>query len=472
MFNYIKFWMFLQSYQQSPEWPWASNEAQQSLEKPVKNPERADLWNETLKNMSPDNFLKIEKSRRLQYVTAPSVSFDDVSSWKVKDVKFSFTFNWELNKELYLWVTAWQVLPKEVNQVDLWWETYSRTSLSWEFFNSSNERLIIRDWTQINIPKLRSPEEVLQIWKENESKITQYLLSDKTADRALIEMAVEKWIDPKLVSIAFRDIPEDKKTKEFFEQALTDFDRYRWYYNKNLTDKDWNLNPDLAISFLIKVSNWTDSWEQKARDYWISKEKIDDAKSDWQVYMWLKASDIQNADSLKDWDYLRWRKLLENKEFSDKLDKICKNIWANRDDMIKLMMAESWCDSRIINTQSWATWLIQFMPSTAVDLWTTVWKLRAMTAVEQLEYVELYFKKNSNWYDLNSIENLYKVVFFPASLWKSDNWVFWSNSWKLYSNLVASQNPWISKFSTRSDWFIDWLAFGKYVRDHVSKISV
>jgi hypothetical protein len=128
------------------------------------------------------------------------------------------------------------------------------------------------------------------------------------------------------------------------------------------------------------------------------------------------------------------------------------------------MMAESKLDPRIVNKYSNATWLIQFIPSTANWLWTSVWKIRGMTWTQQLDYVEKYFKQNSKWYPLDSIEKLYQVVFYPASLWKWKDYVFW---WEL----VAKQNSVISKFSTRPDWLIDWYAFEKYVKDHVSRIS-
>jgi hypothetical protein len=47
-----------------------------------------------------------------------------------------------------------------------------------------------------------------------------------------------------------------------------------------------------------------------------------------------------------------------------------------------------------------------------------------MSAVDQLDLVEKYFLQLSNGKPLYSLEELYKVVFFPAAVGKSDGWIF------------------------------------------------
>lgn len=70
------------------------------------------------------------------------------------------------------------------------------------------------------------------------------------------------------------------------------------------------------------------------------------------------------------------------------------------------------------NDASGAVGLIQFLPSTAISLGTTVLALSKMSAVEQLTYVEKYLLpykgKMSNLYDV------YLAVFAPAYLGRSD----------------------------------------------------
>lgn len=73
---------------------------------------------------------------------------------------------------------------------------------------------------------------------------------------------------------------------------------------------------------------------------------------------------------------------------------------------------------------SGATGLIQFMPSTAASLGTTVDKLAAMTAEAQLEYVYEYFKPFAG--RLGNLGDVYMAILWPAGVGKSDDYVLWS----------------------------------------------
>lgn len=422
-----------------------------------------------LKTLENKDFLSIPFEKRLQYITANHTDTADVSSWKVKNLEFSFTFDWEFNRELYFKTTAWQVLPQEVWEVSLWGKVFSRAWLEWEFF-SWNERLVIKEWTSIEIWKLRTQDEMEKAMTQNLNKTESFLANNPWVNREIVLEAYNRWIDPDFAVKTFSHLIEwvaKENIPQVLEDAFTEFDRYRWSYNISNELVDWKYSDRLALGLFMK---FTPNWEESAESYWISKQSIETAKSNWEVNMAMEANAIQNADSLPDWSYLKWDKLLENPEFSAKIDKICSNIWANREDLIRVMKVESWLDPRIVNSQTRATWLIQFMPKTAEGLWTTVWKLRAMTALEQLDFVELYFKKNAWGHSLNTIEKLYQVVFYPLSLSKWPEFVFWSQNWT--AELVASQNPWISKFSSRADKLIDWHCFSRYVNNHVSRYTV
>lgn len=61
-----------------------------------------------------------------------------------------------------------------------------------------------------------------------------------------------------------------------------------------------------------------------------------------------------------------------------------------------------------------ATGLIQFMPSTAKMLGTTIPALRQMTAVEQLQYVERYFERVRAQIRRDVPGDYYMAVFMPA----------------------------------------------------------
>lgn len=60
---------------------------------------------------------------------------------------------------------------------------------------------------------------------------------------------------------------------------------------------------------------------------------------------------------------------------------------------------------------SGATGLIQFMPSTAIGLGTTVKDLAAMTPVQQLRYVKWYFRPY--YRRINSLSDMYMAILMP-----------------------------------------------------------
>lgn len=66
------------------------------------------------------------------------------------------------------------------------------------------------------------------------------------------------------------------------------------------------------------------------------------------------------------------------------------------------------------NAQSGATGLIQFMPATARELNTSVEALAAMTAVEQLDYVERYFQRYAAT-TAATLASWYMAVLWPAA---------------------------------------------------------
>ena len=424
-----------------------------------------------LKGIDNKKFLEIPEEKRLKYITKDAVDSAEVANWNVKNLEFTFTFDWQFNRELYLKTTAWQVLPKEVWEIKVWWEIYSRNNIKWEFFTPDNKRLKIHEWTKIEIWNLRTPENLEKLAWNNQNQITDYLKNNPDANKDIVSQAINRWIDPRFACLAFSDLVKDlssEQAKVVLEDAFTEFDRYRWSFNLSNELKDWKYSDKLAMWLFAQFSK---DWKQSAKDYWISEEKIKAVETNWEIYYSMDAKSIQNADSLSDGTYLKWEKLLQNEDFSAKLDKVCVSLWANREDLIKVMKAESWLDPRIVNKQSWATWLIQFMPKTAEWLWTSVWNIRAMTWVEQLDLVEKYFKQNSRWVSLDSIEKLYQVVFYPLSLSKDSWFVFGSEQSDSYARKVAAQNWVIARYSNRPDWLIDWYAFSRYVNNHVSKFA-
>lgn len=67
------------------------------------------------------------------------------------------------------------------------------------------------------------------------------------------------------------------------------------------------------------------------------------------------------------------------------------------------------------NPTSRATGLIQFMPSTARGMNTTVEQLAQMSALEQMNWVEAYLSKYKSK-GLNNPTDIYMAVFYPVSI--------------------------------------------------------
>jgi hypothetical protein len=71
----------------------------------------------------------------------------------------------------------------------------------------------------------------------------------------------------------------------------------------------------------------------------------------------------------------------------------------------------------IKNPSSTATGLIQFMAATAAAMGTSCAALAAMSAVDQLDYVERYFKSQiASYGPLTTLEDTYFAVFYPAAI--------------------------------------------------------
>ncbi len=110
--------------------------------------------------------------------------------------------------------------------------------------------------------------------------------------------------------------------------------------------------------------------------------------------------------------------------FTTKVLEVCKDLdildpnW-----LMQVMDKETWwkfSPSVKNGAWSWATGLIQFMPSTADSLGTTTDELAAMSAVDQLDYVKKYFEPYT--WKLTNLASVYMAVFYPAALSDLQSW--------------------------------------------------
>lgn len=114
------------------------------------------------------------------------------------------------------------------------------------------------------------------------------------------------------------------------------------------------------------------------------------------------------------------------------------------------------------NHLSGATGLIQFMPSTAKNLGTSVEALAQMSQVEQLDYVEKYFAPYQGRSQM-SLEDLYMAVLWPAGVGKDNSFVLFSGGsieYRQNSGLDVNGDGAVSKYEAAAK-----------VREHLSYIE-
>lgn len=105
--------------------------------------------------------------------------------------------------------------------------------------------------------------------------------------------------------------------------------------------------------------------------------------------------------------------------FQEKVLEIAEKLEMNPDDLMAIMAFESGFDPAIRNKYSNATGLIQFMPSTAKGLGTSIDDLAKMSAVQQLDYVYQYCKPFTG--KIHNIYDAYMMVFMPIAVGKDND---------------------------------------------------
>ncbi len=281
------------------------------VEKVIKRSKEAktNLSNEKLKNISNREFLSISPARRLENITKNNIKSEKVADWTESSLEFTFTFDDQFNEELYKKTTAGQVLPKEVRTVTQWGAKYIRTWLKWEFFKEwTNRRLIIREGTHID---------KIEIWdikklEEKNSKLTEEFIKNNPESKDFSDIVTEaynRWIEPWFAILAFS---ENIKNLQFIsierqvviEEMFTEFSRKRtmvmWAIVKNSMEwkyEKWKYTDELAIR-VLKEFGW-DKWKDKAKEYWITKERINTVET--QIQARFASIDLSNLPKWVKW---------------------------------------------------------------------------------------------------------------------------------------------------------------------------
>jgi hypothetical protein len=126
--------------------------------------------------------------------------------------------------------------------------------------------------------------------------------------------------------------------------------------------------------------------------------------------------------------------ITENKEaFIAKVIEVASFLGVKPEHLMFLMWFETahTLNSHIQNSIG-ATGLIQFMPKTAIGLGTTTDKLKAMTNVQQMDYVQKHLSPWRGKY--KDYVDLYCGIFWPVAVGKPD-------TYQIGNEIVAKQNP-------------------------------
>jgi hypothetical protein len=141
-----------------------------------------------------------------------------------------------------------------------------------------------------------------------------------------------------------------------------------------------------------------------------------------------------------------WQKavasLPDSATFKSRVEKFATEYNTTADQFYRVMYAESRILPDAYNKDGGASGLIQFMPSTAKGLGTTTDYIRSLSATQQMDWVEKYFRK-AGLRKGATVYDMYALVFFPIIVGKSDDWIIQTK--KLSAELVSKSNPAIAR---------------------------
>lgn len=133
-----------------------------------------------------------------------------------------------------------------------------------------------------------------------------------------------------------------------------------------------------------------------------------------------------------------------------KIRELAKEINVSSEWLYKLFYKEARLNPYATNPISGAQALIQFMPSTAKNLGTSVEELSEMSVEKQLPFIKLYLERINPSLKFDSFTDLYMAVFYPYYIGADDACVIGSEVSPNYVEKVAKQNRGIDKNKNNS----------------------
>lgn len=84
---------------------------------------------ESLRTITPTDFLKMSREKRLQAVTVGNILPEKILDGSTKDIEINFSFGGRFNRALYRAVTAGMIFPPEIREISTGGEKFFRNGL-------------------------------------------------------------------------------------------------------------------------------------------------------------------------------------------------------------------------------------------------------------------------------------------------------------------------------------------------------
>lgn len=190
----------------------------------------------------------------------------------------------------------------------------------------------------------------------------------------------------------------------------------------------------LLFFLLISTSTFSENKHNNS-------EKLEELLKEYVEEKKLDEKDIEFINSLLDDKRIK-KEVIKyyDKETRKEIRELAKELNVPSEWVYKLFYKESRLNPYATNKISKAQALIQFMPSTAKNLGTSVEELSKMSITEQIPFIKLYLKKINPSLKFDSFTDLYLAVFYPKAIGKIDTYIIGSHIGDEYVEKVAKQN--------------------------------
>ncbi|WP_432263980.1 hypothetical protein [Escherichia coli] len=255
-------------------------------------------------------------------------------------------------------------------------------------------------------------------------------IGDTRTSHALVKHNYQRLLDK-------IDSGSDRYSPMEYWRALHNPD-YRDVLQKTIVKhpSDWYFKKDDAIwqPFLNALKKDAPEWKKYSEEFldkmaWmqdVTTEKL--GPSLWHMHPLRFLGSLKEQNLAK----IAWGAKV-SREFKLKVIEVCERLEINPDYLMSCMAFETGetFSPSVRNPNGSATGLIQFMANTARVLGTTINELAGMTSVEQMDYVEKYFKPYTG--KIKTIEDVYMVIFCPRAVGKPNSYILY-NEGKSYND--------------------------------------